>query len=305
MKTTLIICGFALFVLASSPAEEPKKPVASNAEVRLIDNSKIVLTLLDSMVPIQTPHGKLMVPLAEVRKIEFGFRVPEEIAKQIDAAMADLADMDTRKRDLAGERLLKIGPRAHPAVVRASKGANRDLAITARQLLEKFQERFSEERLPRHEMDVIHTDDAKIAGRIEITGVRVLTPQFGDKTLKLADIMSVRSILPGAPDSEVVTVLPGPDNLLNHQGQIGKIYHFKVTGANSGTVYGTEIYTLDSHLATAAVHVGALKVGQTGTIKVTMMAGQNAYQQTTQNGITSNAWGQYSGSYKVSKLGGE
>jgi LCCL domain len=271
--------------------------------VRLIDNSKIMLTLLDVAVPIQTPHGKLLVPLADVRKIEFGFRVTEEIAKQIDAAMADLADPDTRKRDLAGERLLKLGPKAYPAVVRASKSTSKELAITARQLLEKYQEAFPEERLPRHEMDVIHTDDARIAGRIEITGVRVLTPQFGEKTLKLADIVSVRAVGSAPVDSEVVKVEAGPENLSNYQGQIGKVFYFKVTGDNVGSIYGTDLYTTDSHLATAAVHAGVLKLGETGTVKVKIVEGQNGYTQTTRNGITSNSWGQYGGSYKVSKVG--
>jgi LCCL domain len=305
MKSLSVVCAFLLVLGPPLSADEPKKPVGSNAEVHLIDNSKIMLSLLDAGLPIQTPHGRLLVPLADIRRIDFGYRLAEPLAKQIDALLLDLAEPDTRKRDLAGERLLKLGPQAHPAVVRASKSANKELAITARQLLEKFQEAFPESRLPKHEMDVIHTDDAKIAGRIEITGVRALTPQFGERTLKVADIVSVRAVGSVPLESEVVKVEPGPDNLSNYQGQVGKVFHFKVTGANSGSIYGTDLYTTDSHLATAAVHAGVLKLGQTGTVKVTIVEGQNGYTQTTRNGITSNSWGQYGGSYKMSKGSGE
>ncbi len=303
MSPKILVCGLALaFAATGLRGEEPKKPPRPTIEVSLIDKSLIHLTLLDSALPVQTPHGKLLIPLADVRKIEFGFRLPAEVAQAIDAAMADLTDPDTHKRDLASEKLLKIGPRAHPAVVRASKSPNRDLAITARHLLEKFQEAFPEDRLPKHDFDVIHTDDAKIAGRIEVAGLHVLIPQFGEKTLKIADIVSLRAA-DAEPEVEVGSAQPGPDNLINLGGEVGKVYLFKVTGTNSGSIYGTDIYTLDSQLSTAAVHAGALKVGQTGIIKVTILAGQNSYQQTTRHGITSYSWGSYNGSYKVIKAG--
>src|SRR5262249_8155132 len=59
----LVVSGFTLISVSCLPADEPKKPAGLNAEVRLIDSSKIMLTLLDAAVPIQTPHGKLLVPL--------------------------------------------------------------------------------------------------------------------------------------------------------------------------------------------------------------------------------------------------
>lgn len=293
---------FVLMCIAFlAQAQAPKKPEHTTAEVRLTDNTRIMLTLLDDSVPITTPHGKLVIPLADIRKIEFGYRLPDDVLKQIDTAIAALASNDTRDKEAAGARLLKIGPRAYPAVVKAAKSANRDLVIAARQLLEKFQEAFPEDRLPRHDMDVVHTDDAKIAGRIEITGVRVLTPQFGERVLKLTDILSVRATN-AEPELEVaVNVQADPGSMSNFQGQVGKSYWFKVTGNAGGTIYGSDLYTLDSQISTAAVHAGVLKNGETGIIKVTLVDGQNQYQATSRNGVTSNGWGQYHGSYKVSK----
>lgn len=301
VNSRILACSFAMaLATVGLRADESKKPVRPSAEIGLADHSKMSLTLLDDALPVQTPHGKLLIPIADVRRIEFGYRLSAEVVRQINTAVADLAEQDTLKRDRAGERLLKIGPRAYPAVVRASKNPNRDLAINARHLLEKFSETYPEERLPKHDLDVIYTDDAKIAGRIEIAGIRVLTPQFGERTLKIADVVSVR--VAGAEiESDVVSVEPGPQNLSNLGGQVGKVYHFKVTGTNTGSIYGTDIYTLDSQLSTAAVHAGVLKVGQTGVIKVTILSGQNAYQQSSRNGISSYGWGPYTGSYKISK----
>ena len=59
-------------------------------------------------------------------------------------------------------------------------------------------------------------------------------------------------------------------------------------------IYGTDIYTCDSPLATAAVHFGALKMGQTGIVKVTTIPNHAGYVGSTQHGITSQSWDAYS-----------
>src|SRR5205085_7931697 len=129
-------------------------------------------------------------------------------------------------------------------------------------LREKFADAFPEERLPQHDLDVIHTDDSKIAGRIEAQGVRVFTPQFGERTLRLADIVSVRVAGP-APPEEKIAAQPDPGSLSNFAQETGKSFHFTVTGNANGTIYGSDVYTTDSTLATAAVHAGVLKMGET------------------------------------------
>ena len=46
-------------------------------------------------------------------------------------------------------------------------------------------------------------------------------------------------------------------------------------------------------------HVGVLRNGQTGIVKVTVLPGQVSFKTTTRNGITSNGYGAYPGSYRV------
>ena len=57
-------------------------------------------------------------------------------------------------------------------------------------------------------------------------------------------------------------------------------------------------------LATAAVHAGALKLGQTGIVKVTTLPTHPNYPGSTQNGITSSSWGSYPG-FRVERLDDE
>src|SRR5438552_3974464 len=103
-----------LFVVAQlARAEEPKKSApAATLEVRLTDGSRVNVAILDETIPIQTPHGKLIVPAADVRRIDFSARLPEAVRKKIESALVDLGSSEMAKRESAGEALLKIGPPA-------------------------------------------------------------------------------------------------------------------------------------------------------------------------------------------------
>lgn len=78
---------------------------------------------------------------------------------------------------------------------------------------------------------------------------------------------------------------------------------FDVTGATSGSVWGTDLYTTDSRLAAAAVHAGVLRPGERGVVRVTLEPGQPSYAGSARNGVTSSAWGAYAVSYRVEKSG--
>lgn len=94
-------------------------------------------------------------------------------------------------------------------------------------------------------------------------------------------------------------VLDDPGNLVDFRGQEGQTYYFSVTGSTAGSLWGTDIYTDDSSLATVAVHAGILLEGQVGVVKVTILAGQSSYHGTTRNGVTSVDYSDWYGSYRV------
>lgn len=79
---------------------------------------------------------------------------------------------------------------------------------------------------------------------------------------------------------------------------------FRVTGANQGSIWGTDVYTSDSWLATAAVHAGVLKLGQTGIVKVTTIPSHAEFVGSTRHGITSYPYGAYAG-FRVEPLSDE
>jgi hypothetical protein len=99
-----------------------------------------------------------------------------------------------------------------------------------------------------------------------------------------------------------ITALADPGNLVNYRGEIGQTYLFQVVGSTQGSVWGTDIYTDDSALATAAVHAGVLREGQIGVVRVTIMAGQGSYAGSTRNGVSSVNYGDWIGSYRIEGL---
>src|SRR5262249_41181992 len=83
-----------------------------------------------------------------------------------------------------------------------------------------------------------------------------------------------------------------------YRGQNGTIMHFEVTGTLGSSIWGDGIYSDDSILAFAAVHAGILGDGETGIVNIEIMPGQASYAGVERNGITSNSYGAWSGSFR-------
>jgi phage baseplate assembly protein gpV len=69
-------------------------------------------------------------------------------------------------------------------------------------------------------------------------------------------------------------------------------------GGSAGGVWGTEVYTEDSSICTAAVHAGLITVEDGGEVTFELVDGQDAYEGSESNGITSNDFGAYGGSFR-------
>jgi beta-lactamase regulating signal transducer with metallopeptidase domain len=89
-----------------------------------------------------------------------------------------------------------------------------------------------------------------------------------------------------------------PSSLMSYRGRVGETFTFEVIGSKSGTVWGTSIYTDDSHLATAAVHAGVLKEGEQGTIHVKILEGRDSYGASERNGVYSQPYREWGGSFE-------
>jgi len=114
------------------------------------------------------------------------------------------------------------------------------------------------------------------------------------RAAKLDEALAVREQI-----RRVLGVRPDPGYLRARPRDVGKTFLFEVVGSTSGSIWGSQIYTTDSHLGTAAVHTGVLKIGQRAVVKVHIWPGQQQYAGSAANGVTSNGFGPWGLSFTV------
>ncbi len=126
-------------------------------------------------------------------------------------------------------------------------------------------------------------------------------------------------IVAGSPDNDIIAKPDNPDkpnspvsldiktinvyDILDYEGQNGEVFYITVTGKiDGGTVWGSGIYTNDSDVETAAVHAGIVKVGETKTIKITILPGQSSYEGTIRNGVRTKEYEDWYGSFRFTDV---
>jgi hypothetical protein len=188
-------------LLASGAARAQDKPAAAPgpaarpAEVvaHFHDGSVVRKALLREGVVVVTRFGRLTVPAAEVRRIEFGLHLPDGVAREVAAAVKQLGSDEFKLREAAGKRLVALGFRAYPALQAAARSPDKEVAARARAALEQVRKEAPAELLSLREHDVVHTRDCVLAGRIEADALKAHTASLGELSLRLTELRSLHS----------------------------------------------------------------------------------------------------------------
>lgn len=100
-----------------------------------------------------------------------------------------------------------------------------------------------------------------------------------------------------------LNAMADPGNLVAYQDKVNQQFVFEVIGAAQGPLWGSDIYTLDSSLACAAVHAGAVAVGQKAAVRVAIQdtSAMSDFEGTQRHGANSYPWGPYPVGFRVSK----
>jgi hypothetical protein len=264
---------------------------AVDVEVRFVDDSILKLTLRDRGIWMNTRYGKLLVPVTHIRAIDFATRIPPAVSRRSEAAVVRLSNPRYAVRQAAGAELLELREQAYPALLQAARHRDAEVARRAEALLKQLSEQVPRDQLEFRKDDVIRTVDSRITGRIEGEALKASTFQFGEVLLKPGHLRSLQFV--------------GVDHDASHvdamRDLLGKTFRFQVTGAVEGPVFGSGVYASNSALATAAVHAGILKPGQTGVVRVTFVAPPAAFPGTVVNGVTSTPCGPHGGAFMVGR----
>jgi len=126
-----------------------------------------------------------------------------------------------------------------------------------------------------------------------------------DEAVAVRDTIRHLSGAPAAPAQPMVHApfAPefAPEKLAALAVQPGQSLQFTVTGSPQGPVWGTDVYTIDSRLAAAAVHAGVLAPGETGVVTVRIVASPDEHPASVRHGVASGRWGRYRASYRVER----
>ena len=83
-----------------------------------------------------------------------------------------------------------------------------------------------------------------------------------------------------------------------HRQHVGQRFTFSCPpGGSAHPVWGTGTFTDDSSICTAAVHANVITLANGGNVTIEMRPGQPAYAGSTRNGVTSQNYGQWDGSF--------
>jgi hypothetical protein len=100
---------------------------------------------------------------------------------------------------------------------------------------------------------------------------------------------------PGTP-----TPIGWQDSAVHLRGQDGATARFVCpAGGTPGSVWGSGVYTDDSSICGAAVHAGVISAARGGAVAIAVRPGQASYAASRRNGVTSQAWGTWHGSFVV------
>ncbi len=119
---------------------------------------------------------------------------------------------------------------------------------------------------------------------------------FGGVATDLPPAASLPPPPPAAtPTAEPVSWFSGASD---HRGQNGQnfVYHCPADGSAS-SIYGTDRYTDDSSVCTAAVHAGLITFAAGGDVTIEIQPDAETYVGTERNGVSSGSWSGWFGSF--------
>jgi hypothetical protein len=87
-------------------------------------------------------------------------------------------------------------------------------------------------------------------------------------------------------------------NANRHRGQNGQRFTYSCpAGGGLYRIWGTDVYTDDSSVCTAAVHAGLIVLNTGGNVTIEIRPGQDSYTPSTRNRVRSDAHGPWTGSF--------
>ena len=195
---------------ASKSAPKGEAKPAANAvaappefDVGFLDGSNVKVVVLEPEVAVTTKYGKLTVPLAELKRVELGFRYPEGVEAKLETAIERLAAPGYADREEAARQIHELKQYAGPMLKRAARSSDAERRARAAVLLKAVREAVPAERVDAKDYDLIETAEFDVRGRLDADSFKVRTKQFGEAVVKVAEVKQFHSVAASLPTGEV------------------------------------------------------------------------------------------------------
>ncbi len=108
-----------------------------------------------------------------------------------------------------------------------------------------------------------------------------------------------------SPPKPIFKEIPWNETASNLIGNVDQDFTYMCSpnGTVSDNVFGTYIYTSGSSICSAAVHAGIINTKNGGKVQIRIRSGDTFYNATTRNGVASQRYGNYKGSFTFLKEG--
>ncbi len=182
--------------LVAEPPEtkEPAKEKAAKpalADITFADGSNMRVQIVAEKIDLETKYGKLAIPMSDIVRIDFAFRISDELGKRIETAISKFASSSFEDREKAMKEVREIGLSAYPSLLEASKSSDAEVARRAALLLGEIRDKVPEERLTFPQKDRIQTAEFTVFGKIATPSVRAKAKYFGEAEVSVADLRSL------------------------------------------------------------------------------------------------------------------
>lgn len=158
----------------------------NSVEMALRDGSLVRGTLSIQLVEVETPYGKLTVPLSDITRIRMGRNAAPDLKARIESLIAKLGDNSFQIREQAQADLAKMGAQAFNELTAALESKDAEIVSRAKILLEAMDAEESTDP----PLDEVETKLFLITGTIKLPEITIATAHG---TLKIGkpDILSI------------------------------------------------------------------------------------------------------------------
>lgn len=133
----------------------------------------------------------------------------------------------------------------------------------------------------------------------EVTPTPAVTPE-SSPTAESSPKTELQKPTPNSDDADEITPIQWKTSAVSFKEIDGQTYKFRCPpNGTAGSIWGSDIYTQDSSICTAAVHAGLFSLADGGIVTIEFRPGRQTYGSTERNGITSNTFGEYAHSFVV------